>query len=193
MAARITFVATLIAFVLLGTTTAVWAQQSLADIAKKEEERRQAIKVPAKVYTNADLKSVPPPTAPTASPSSSDGVKASAASPATDKQEAANDQKDAQKAAQGKTKDQAYWSGRLKELRAQLDRDQTYAEALQSRINSLATDFVNRDDPAQRAVIAQNRQKAIDELARLQQSIQNDKKAIADLEEEARKAGVPPG
>ena len=80
-----------------------------------------------------------------------------------------------------------------KALRTQLDRDQTFAEALQSRINSLSADFVNRDDPAQRGVIERDRQKAVSELARVNKSIEDGKKAIADLEEEARKAGAPPG
>jgi hypothetical protein len=35
--------------------------------------------------------------------------------------------------------------------------------------------------------------KALGELDRLKQAIQNDLKAITDLEEEARRAGVPPG
>ena len=38
--------------------------QSLADVAREEAARRQAIKRPAKVYTNKDLVSVPPPSAP---------------------------------------------------------------------------------------------------------------------------------
>jgi hypothetical protein len=33
----------------------------------------------------------------------------------------------------------------------------------------------------------------LDELARLKKAIDSDKKAVADLEEEARRAGVPPG
>ena len=37
------------------------------------------------------------------------------------------------------------------------------------------------------------RQKAIDELNRLKKEIEDDKKAIAALQEEARRAGVPPG
>jgi hypothetical protein len=64
---------------------------------------------------------------------------------------------------------------------------------MQTRINSLTADFVNRDDPAQRAVIERDRQKSIAELARLTKSVQDTKKAIADLQEEARRAGVPPG
>ena len=64
---------------------------------------------------------------------------------------------------------------------------------MQSRINALTTDFVNRDDPAQRAVIADDRQKAIAELERLARANVDGTKAIADIEEEARRAGVPPG
>ena len=65
---------------------------------------------------------------------------------------------------------------------------------MQTRINALTTDFVNRDDPAQRAVIERNRQKALAELAQPdEERLPDDKKAIADFEEEARRAGVPPG
>jgi hypothetical protein len=81
----------------------------------------------------------------------------------------------------------------LKALQDKLARDQDYADAMQTRINSLTTDFVNRDDPAQRAVIEANRNKSIAELARLTKSIQDDKKALADFLEEARRAGIPPG
>ena len=81
----------------------------------------------------------------------------------------------------------------MKELEAALERDQTYADALQSRINALTTDFVNRDDPAQRAVIAADRQKAVVELERLKTQIEDGRAAIADFQEEARRAGVPPG
>ena len=93
----------------------------------------------------------------------------------------------------GSVRDQAYWGGRMKDLRTQLDRDQIFADALQTRVNSLTADFVNRDDPAQRAGIERDRQRALAELERLKKAIEAGKKAIADLEEEARRAGVPPG
>ncbi len=66
-------------------------------------------------------------------------------------------------------------------------------DALQSRINALTTDFVNRDDPYQRAVIEGDRVKAIAELERLKKELQLQTKAVDDLREEARRAGVPPG
>jgi hypothetical protein len=74
-----------------------------------------------------------------------------------------------------------------------VDQNSTYVDAIQTRINALSTDFVNRDDPAQRSVIERDRQKAVAELARLKQVIVDGKKSIANLEEEARRAGVPPG
>jgi len=74
-----------------------------------------------------------------------------------------------------------------------LARAQTFAEALQSRINALTTDFVNRDDPSQRDVIATERQKALAELERVKQEIGQQQKAIAAIQDEARRAGVPAG
>ena len=174
--------AALTAIVMSATAGAVCAQ-SLADIAKKEDERRKTIKEPSKTYTNADLHSVPPATAQSTAP-------ADAAKPAAPTAEADKDKKDA---AKDPGKDKAFWSARMKELQSQLDRDQTYADALQSRINALTTDFVARDDPAQRAVIERDRQKALAELSNLKKQIDDDKKAFANLEEEARRAGVPPG
>jgi hypothetical protein len=189
-ALRVVSIAT--AFLILSGSGALLRAQaaapSLADVAKKEEERRKANPQPTKVYTNKDL--TPAPAAPAAGA-------ASAAKDAKD----TKDTKDTKDAKDGKgdgkdgasPKDQKYWSDRFKALREQLDRDASFADALQTKINALTTDFVNRDDPAQKSVIEQNRQKAIAELARLQKAISDDKKAIADFEEEARRASVPPG
>jgi hypothetical protein len=164
--------------------------QSLADVARKEEERRKKTPEPAKVYTNKDLGSVPP-SAPAPAPAAG-AAAAKPAEPAKDDKDA-KDGKDKDAKDKDAPKDKAYWAGRLKALQDQLDRDSTFADALQTKINSLTTDFVNRDDPAQRSVLERDRQKAIAQLAKLKQGIIDDKKAIADLEEEARRAGVPPG
>jgi hypothetical protein len=162
--------------------------QSLGDVAKKEEERRKGVAQPGKVYTNKDLGPVPPSKTPPAEARSSD-VK-----PEDPKaKEAPKDGQPAGAKDKPVVKDQAYWADRKKALAGQLDRDQIYADALQSRINALTTDFVNRADPAQRAVIERDRQKALAELANLKKQIEDDKKALAGLEEEARRAGVPPG
>jgi hypothetical protein len=168
--------------------------QSLGDVGRDEEARRKDLKQPSKVYTNKDLGSVPPASPEAAKPSTLPSTPAPAEK--TDSKAAGKDVKDGDAGssdAKDKTKDQAYWSGRMKGLVTQLERDQTFAEALQSRINALTADFSARDDPAQRAAIGRDRQKALDELARLKTTIETDKKAVADLQDEARRAGVPPG
>jgi hypothetical protein len=185
-----------VAILLSGAVLSALHAQSLADAARREEARRKSVKPSGKIITNKDLPEVPPPTAvvpaPTtpgdsAAPSSPDTALGQAKDGGSVKADADKaDKKDAQK-------DEKYWSGQMKALREQLERDRSYAEALQSRINGLTTDFVNRDDPAQRAVIATDRQKALAELDRVKKAVVDDTKAIADFEEEARRASVPPG
>jgi hypothetical protein len=181
--------------------TAMTAQaQSLADVARKEEERRKAHPDAAKVYTNKDLNAAPAPPAPSGGTKETKETKdtkdAKDAKDAKDPKDT-KDAKDPKAAndANGKdqAKDKAYWSGRLKKLQDQLEQNQMLVDAMQTRINALNTDFVNRDDPAQRSVIERDRQRALSELTRLKQAVVDGKKAVADLEEEARRAGVPPG
>jgi hypothetical protein len=178
---------------LLGAVVPLGAQ-SLGDVARREAERRKTLKDDGKVLTNKDVPRVPQPETPPAPADTSqtsadkdqatpaDGDKAKTAEPAS-----------AAKDAAGGAKDENYWRDRQKALQEQLERDEGYVTALQSRVNALTTDFVNRDDPAQRDVIARDRQKTLDEMVRLNTQIVAEKKAISDFEEEARRAGVPPG
>ena len=156
----------------LAAGVSLGSAQSLADVARKEEARRQTIKEPSKTYTNKDLGgsgdiAVLP--APAPAPATPAGTSTEPETTAKPKEPA---------------RDQAYWSNRMKGLNGQLDRDQTLLAALETRVNSLNTDFVNRDDPAQRGVIEGNRKKTLAELTSLKQQVEADKKAIADLEEE---------
>lgn len=176
----------LVLFAVQAAATAV-AAQSLGDVARQEEARRKAVTTAGKVYTNDNLRSdgstaVPPATA--ASPGTPAGDPA--ANPAT------ADKADTDKAL-GPKKDQAYWQNRVKSERDALSRAQLFAESLQSRINALTTDFSARDDPYQRNQVAQDRQKALAELDRVHKEIADHTKAIVDIQEEARKAGVPAG
>jgi hypothetical protein len=160
------------------------AAQSLGDLGKKEEARRQAIKKPSKVLTNDSLRSIPAPAAPPpASVTPPPASPSPAAAAATEKPKPEEDRK-AQETA---------WRQKMQGARDSLQRSQMFAEALQSRINGLTTDFTARDDPAQRAVIANDRDKALAELDRVKNDITKQTKAIEELQQEARKAGVPPG
>jgi hypothetical protein len=167
---------------LAGTIAVTAAAQSLGDVAKQEEARRKAVKTPGKVLTNDTIRSIPVPTAGAVPASASTPTKESDAS--ADKKPKPDDDPKAKEAA---------WRKRMEGARNALQRAEVFAEALQSRVNGLTADFTARDDPAQRAAVANERQKALAELARVKNEIVQQTKAIADIQEEARKAGVPPG
>lgn len=181
-------------FVLLALPSAA-AAQTLGDVAKAEEARRKTVKQPSKVYTNDNLRgsgettsvvpgsATPPASAAAAAPAAKtpDAGKADATKP---NQPAANDDP---------KKDEKYWKSRVSAAQDALTHDKVLADALQSRINALTTDFVNMSDPAQRSVIEQNKKTAAAELDRVQKDMEKQTKAVADIQEEARKANVPSG
>ncbi|OFW41677.1 MAG: hypothetical protein A3J29_11780 [Acidobacteria bacterium RIFCSPLOWO2_12_FULL_67_14b] len=182
------FTAILAAFLAVAPPLA--AAQTLADVAKAEEARRKAVKKPAKTYTNTDLRPdfTAPATPANATPATTEPTPTPGAA-------AVNIPLSPDPAApapppQG---DQAFWSGRMSTARTALERSRMFADALQSRINALNADFVNRDDPAQRAVIEADRLKALAELDRVKKEIADQQKAIAAIEDEARRAGIPLG
>ena len=91
-------------------------------------------------------------------------------------------------------KNQAIWSEKFKTLNSQFERDVVFSEAIQRRAStSCRRSLVNNDVGQRPAIGTEDRNRALGELARLQKSIVADRKAIADFEEEARRAGVPPG
>jgi hypothetical protein len=180
-----------LATLLLGAHVASAQNPSLADVARKEEERRKTTKPATRVLTNKDLPKVstPAPDAqaqPTPAPEPSKPEPNAAKPDEADKANAGADQVE-------KPKDEAWWRARITEPREQLHRDEVLLDALQMRINGLTSEFTGRDDPYQRAKIGEDRQKAIAELERVKTDIVDLKKKIGDIEEEARRAGVPPG
>jgi hypothetical protein len=154
---------------------------TLAEVAKTEEARRKSVQKPAKVYTNNSLKPDISPSRPAAAPPPPSttvpeiNLPGGTAGPADT------------------SRDQAYWSGRISTARAALDRSRIFADSLQSRINALTTDFVNRDDPVQKAKIEADRKTALAELDKVKLEIVAQEKEIQAIEDEARKAGVPSG
>ncbi len=154
---------------------------SLGELARREALRRMLTPPATHTLTDANL---PPSPARSAVPPVAD-----ATSPPV-----ATIEPDDDASAKESSKDtEAAWRDRATKLREAVDRDTLLAAALQSRINALTTDAVNRDDPIQRAALVRERQQTIDELAREQLAVQKDKEKLAELEEEARKKGIPAG
>jgi hypothetical protein len=181
---RSTSAAMSLVLALSAATVPLVAQQTttLADLALKERERRQALKVRATVITEADLPRMPAASVQLPAPAPVPAAK----TPALSGQAAAAGQT-------GESKDEAWWRQRIAFARDDLRRSDILAEALQTRLNVLASDIASRDDPHQRARLAGDREKALAELERLKSAIELQKHKIGEIEEEARRAGVPPG
>ena len=160
--------------------------QSLGDVARKEAARRQEVKAPVKVFTNDNLKRVPPAPAPAAPGEPG-------AQPATPAAVAPAEAAPEKPEAPDPTKDPEYWRKRMADALQARDRNAFLLEAVQSRINALTTDFYARDDPYQRALIGVERQKTLEEFERMKKDQAELEKRIADIEEEARRANIPPG
>jgi len=96
-------------------------------------------------------------------------------------------------AAAAPVKDAAWWRARITAAREAVVRDRVLVSALESRVAALATDITGRDDPEQRAQLIAARQQALAELDRLTTQVADGERAITAIEDEARKAGVPPG
>jgi hypothetical protein len=170
--------------VALAFQAAVISAQSLADVARAEEARRKTVKASVKVYTNEDLDGAPatgaaqtPSTAPTAGP-----AKPGDAAAKPDEQKPVDP-----------TKTEKYWKDRAAEIQQSLSRSKILLEALQTQVSGMNAEFLSMDDPGQRGLLEARLQRASGELQRVQQDIDKQTKAAADLQEEARKSGVPAG
>jgi hypothetical protein len=177
---------TIAALILL--TAGVASAQSLADVARQEEARRKAVAGAGKVYTNEALQPAPPP-----SPGSVPAATPAPAAPAAPAAPDADGAKPADPAAKPALNAEAEWKKRMADTREALSRAQAFAEALQTRINVLSADFVNEADPIKRNVVATDREKALKELDRVKAEVTAHQKMITQIQEEARKAGVPAG
>lgn len=168
------------------------AAQSLADVARAEAERRKALgSATTKIYTNDDLRSAG------SAPTPSDTTGAAPAAPATpDSAPAAAGGGTAPPqppAAPDVARDEKYWRNRITVARDTLQRSQAFLDALQSHINGLWAEFTAMGDPYQRALIEKKRFEAIAEQDRVKADIARQTQAIAAIEDEARRAGVPAG
>ena len=162
--------------------------QSLADVAKVESARRQTVKG-GKTYTNDDLGRTP---ATSPAPDSAPATAGKRGTP-TEAAKAADPAKpDAQKPVDP-AKTEKFWKDRAAVIQQSLSRNKLLLDALQSQVNGMNAEFMNTDDPGQRTLLQARLQRATGELQRVQQDIEKQTKAAADLQEEARRSGVPSG
>lgn len=173
--------------VLLAVGSTAVTAQPLAEVARLEKSRRAELAkkaasddTPPKVYTIADV--------------SSSGHLTTGGAPApspAEPEEAPTGEEPTEEA--GAAPDEEAWRNRMSAVRQSQERAELMAEALQNRVDSLWADYTARDDPAQLAVLEQDRQTAVDELADTQSQIEALTQEMADIRTEARRASVPPG
>ena len=175
------------ALVLLLAIAGTAGAQSLADVARREEVRRKDIKKPSRVLTNKDLKPSENPAPP---PPPADG-QTPAPAPGEAPPDKTEDQPKPEVGSPGN--DEQAWRQKMADARSALERSEMFLDALQSKINGLWAEFTARDNYVERERIETERKKALAEFDRVKTEVDDRKKAITDLEEEARRANVPPG
>jgi len=158
---------------------------TLAELARREEARRKGVTAPAKLRTHQDVPQGAAPKQAAPAPDEKAGK-------AEDKAAGAADDKPGAKPEEP-VKDAAWWQKRIATVRDELRRNEMFVDAMQTKVNSLSADFAARDDPYQRARVGEERTRAIAEMDRAKTEIEAQKKKIAEIEDEARRAGVPPG
>jgi hypothetical protein len=189
--------------------------QSLADLAKKDTDRRKTVKHPAKVYTNDDVQDLKPimpmmvaegagPAQP-AQPGSNGTLNPNAdmpvgsgttATPATNGQgAAAGTAVPAAKPATTpgvKAGEEGQWRQRMQAAHDAVSRTQLQLESMRNQAAQMTAASAAANDD-QRGAFQKRQQDALQEYDKLRADLQRNQKALADLEVEATRAGVPPG
>ena len=180
---------------LVGVASDAAAQSPpLAEVARQEQARRAAIpeEERARVYTNADLRETggltvaAAPASPAAPADAGDAQEAAAAG--TDPPEAGGGA-----AGAGEARDETYWRARMAEAQTTRSRAALMAAALQNRADGLWAQLTAVDDPARQRVIERQRNDALEALENAQVELADAERAIAEIREEARRDGAPPG
>lgn len=193
--ARSTAVIALLGLLVLPASAAAQSSQpSLAEIARKEAERRKTAKEAKIVITDKNLPESARRPASTAAPADGNQpAHAGEQKPAAAGGAASGGAAPATPAAPAGDQGEALWRGKITQAREALRRNEVFLQALQTRVNALATDYYGRDDPYQKMKLAGERDQSIQEMEKVKADIEASKKQVADIEEEARRAGVPPG
>ena len=172
---------------------------SLADAARKEAIRREATPKAVASLSNLgqDLQE-PPPAAVTMHPPDAAPVTPATASAAGDAKpgetaKPAADAKPGDAAPKEQPRTEAHWRGRITAARTVLERDMSFADALQVKINSLQRDSVNLDDPMAQTRARLELNKSITELDRVKEQIKGGQQQLADIQAEARRLNIPAG
>ncbi len=172
------------------STASVVCSQTLADLAKKEKERREQLKDKERVITNKDaakFKSSGVMT-PSAQP------EAAAPKPAPDKATAVKPAKaDSDEPTDFQGRPESFWRQTLADARAKVRDLGNEANVLILRLNDLQNRFYRESDGFRQQEIQREMNKTIYEQDQNKEKLATAKSQLEDLLGEARKSGALPG
>jgi len=165
---------------------------SLGELALRESVRRAATPAPTRVLTAADLGPVPERPMPVVPPPVVVPEVTPVVSPVV--KPVSNDETvGAVKPGENVEKNETWWRARMVKARADLERDRLTVAALETRVNLLTREASSADAPGRRSALVAERVRTLAELERMRTQVADGVKAISDIEDEARREGVPPG
>ncbi len=169
--------------------------QSLADLARKERARKGQEAKTGRVYTNDDVAKLPP-TPVTSAPAEAQTPAGTQPTGATPAQAEAGPEaaKPAQPPAKTPADVEKEYREKFAELREQLAFEEKKLDVMQRELNLAQQQYYSDPNVAMqeqfaRTEINQRTQEIVEQRA----AVEKAKAAIADLEEELRKKGLPPG
>jgi DNA repair exonuclease SbcCD ATPase subunit len=171
--------------------------QSLGEVAKREQEKqdkkKKSGKPPAtvKVYTDDDLKKARESESGAVTVLPENGNLEAAPASSSDDEVVSGEGRPVG----GRKRNEEYWRNRTTQLREAAQEADNKVKELEARIAALRNDMSpsNVQDPNRLQSRDRELREAMDSLDATRSAAETARKALADLEEEARRAGVPPG
>lgn len=162
--------------------------QSLAELAKKEKERREAVKANAKMLTNqqaaqggARVSTTTPPPAPQKPAAGTETAEGAKEKPASDEP------------VDFQGRPESFWKQTFADARKRVSDLENEATSIVLKLNDLQNRFYRESDGFKQQEIQREIQKTIFEQDKNKNELGLAKDAVVDLEKEARKSGALPG
>jgi hypothetical protein len=181
-------IAFLIAFV-----SASYAQQSLADLAKQEKERREEVKNNRVITSDEVAKYKSESQASTAIPEQPAGAAQSEKHGSEAANKSGTNNPGANEPTDFEGRPESYWRKTMAEARQKVKELTNAADVLVLKIAELKNKFYRTDDGFRREDVQREVQKSYYEQDLNKQNLDKAKAELQDLENEARKSGALPG
>ena len=177
----------IVLFLLLLLLTPAWSfaqdaeEPSLAEIARRERERRASMEKPAQIITNANLKDVK-------------GKVSDSTAPSSVGTEGKNDEGEPQKSENGK-RDLAEWEALFSEATRRLEAAINRDRVLEQRVTELNNGFLRLNPDETGKTLEQEWSQQLQETQQMFQSNRKDieaaRKSLQELQRKARLEGLP--